>query len=112
MAKNIKKLVKRVWNKYTKCSLYVSAFEKSGNNNKADKTLDESRMYVEYVNGILNCLKKTDYNVLVAQYIKKTGNDGSYTRTGWYAKIRRANIALIKYFDTSLLKKKKWSLQA
>ena len=103
MSKKIKKLIKQVWNKYTKCCLYVKAAKKLGKKNKRDNTFKQSVMYIEYVNGILNCLRKTDYKVLVAEYIDRTGNDGTYTRTGWYAKIRRANIALIEYFDTSLL---------
>ena len=107
MSKKTKKLVSKFGNKDTKCDLYVDAVEKSGINFKQDETFNESLMFVEYVNGVLNCLKKADYNVLVAQYIKRTGNDGTYTKSGWYAKLRRANDALLKYFNTNLLKKKK-----
>ena len=107
MKKNIKKLIKKIWNKYTKCTAYVNAAEKSGNNVINNKKFNESVMYLEYVRGILNCLKQTDYKVLVAQYIDRTGNDNSYTKSGWYAKLRRANYALMRYFDFDLLKNKK-----
>ncbi|MCF0227653.1 MAG: hypothetical protein HUJ52_02425 [Malacoplasma sp.] len=107
MEKISKKLIKKVWNKYTKCTLYIKAIEKSSMKNVDDELFSNSLFYIEYVKGILRCMKQAEYNVLVAEYINFTGNDHTYTRSGWYAKLKKANNSFFKYFDKKFLKDKR-----
>ena len=104
MEKISKKLIKEVWNKYTKCRLYIDAATKTETKYANDDLMSYSKFYLEYVESILRCLKKADCKVLVAEYVNLTGNDNTYTRSGWYAKLRRANGAFFKYFDKKSLK--------
>ena len=104
MEKVSKKLIKEVWNKYTKCRLYIDAANKTEAKHTDNDLMSYSKFYLEYVESILRCLKKADYKVLVAEYVNFTGNDNTYTRSGWYAKLRRANNNFFKYFDKKSLK--------
>ena len=103
MKKIPKKLIKKIWWKCTKCWLYVKAKEKTSCDVASDKLFMRCAFFINYINSVLDCLKKSDSRVLTAEYINRTGKDATYTRSGWYAKVRRANIAFFKYFDKSVL---------
>ena len=103
MKKLSKKLIRDTWRKFNKCYLYVKAKEKSASNTANDELFMKCIFFLEYTFGILNCLKESDSKVITAEYIDHTGRDDTYTRSAWYAKLRRANIAFFKYFDKRVL---------
>ena len=104
MKKNYNKLIKKVWRKYDSCNVYIAAMNKSSAKQANNKRFSKSLFFVEYVNGILHCLDRPESEILISKYIKHEEETlNGYTKSGKYAKLRKAHRAFFKYFDIRLL---------